>query len=68
MLWHACVYVSNIKPVRLIEASLGISMYLYANLPLVAPILLLCLWLLKTLAVQGLFSKGHTIITCICHC
>ena len=33
MLWHACVYVSNIKPMRLIEASLGIFMYFYANLP-----------------------------------
>ena len=54
MLWHACVYVSNIKPMsmRLIEAFLGIFMYLYANLPLVAPILLLCLRLLRTLAVQ----------------
>ena len=51
------MYVSKIKPMRLIEASLGILMYLYANLPLVAPILLLCLWLLRTLAVQGLFSK-----------
>ena len=43
MLWHACVYVSNIKPMRLIEASLGIFMYFYANLPLVSLILLLCL-------------------------
>ena len=47
MLWHVCVYVSNIKLLRLIEASLGIFMYFYANLPLVAPILLLSLWLLK---------------------
>ena len=52
MLWHACVYVSTIKPMRLIEASLSIFMYFYANLPLVAPILLLCLWLLKDLVVQ----------------
>ena len=57
MLLHACVYVSNIQPMRLIEASLGIFMYFHANLPLVAPISLLCLWLLRTLAVQGLFSK-----------
>ena len=47
MLWHARVYVSNIKPMRLIEASVGIFIYFYANLPLVAPILLLSLWLLK---------------------
>ena len=52
MLWNACVYVSNIKPMRLIKASLGIVMYFYANLPLVAPVLLLCLWLLRALAVQ----------------
>ena len=57
MLWHASVYVSNITPIRLTEASLGIFVYFYANLPLVAPILLLCLWLFGTLAVQGLFSK-----------
>ena len=57
MLWYAYVYVSNITPMRLIEASLGIFMYFYYNLPLVAPILLLCLWLLRTLAVQGLFNK-----------
>ena len=37
MLWHACVYVSNIKPMRLVEGSLCIFMYFYANLPLVAP-------------------------------
>ena len=60
VLWHLCVYVSNIKPVRLIEASLDIFIYLYGNLPLVAPLLLLCLWLLRTLAVQGLFSKWRT--------
>ena len=42
MLWHVCVYVSNIKPMRLTEASLGIFMYFYANLPVVAPVLLLC--------------------------
>ena len=47
MLLHACVYVSNIKPMRLSEASLGIFMSIYANLPLVAPIWLLSLWLLK---------------------
>ena len=52
MLLHACVYVSNIKPMRLIEASLGIFMYFYANFTLVAPILLLCLWPLRILAVQ----------------
>ena len=52
MLWHASVYVSNIKPKRLIEGSLGIFMYFYSNLPLVAPYLLFCLWLLRTLAVQ----------------
>ena len=57
MLWHACVYVSNLKLMRLIEASLGIFMYFYANLPLVAPILLLSLWLFRSLAVQGIFSK-----------
>ena len=57
MLWHACVYVSNIKPMSVTEASLGIFVYFYGNLPLVAPILLLCLWLLRTLAVQGLVSK-----------
>ena len=33
--------------IRLIEASLGIFMYFYANWPLDAPILLLSLWLLK---------------------
>ena len=60
MLWHASAHVSNIKPMRLTEASLIISMYFYANLPLVAPILLSCLYLLRTLAVQGLFSKGRT--------
>ena len=48
MLLNACVYVSNIKHMRLIEASLGVFMYCYANLPLVAPISLLCLWLLST--------------------
>ena len=49
--------LAGIKPMKLTEASLGIFMYFYANLPLVAPILLLCLWLLRILAVQGLFSK-----------
>ena len=56
MLWHACVYISNIKPMGLLEAALGIFMYLYANLPLVAPILLLCLWLLRISAVQLLLK------------
>ena len=37
VLWHAYVYVSNIKPMRLIEASLGIFMYFNANLLLVGP-------------------------------
>ena len=56
MLRHACVYVSNINPVRLIETSSGIFMHFYADLPLVVPILLLCLWLLRALAVQGLMK------------
>ena len=60
MLWQSCVYVSNIKSMRLNEPCLGIVMYFYANLPLVAPILLLYLWLLRTLAVQGLFSTCRT--------
>ena len=57
MLWHACVYVSNIKHMGLMEASLGIFMCCYANVPLNTPISLLRLSLLRTLAVQGLFSK-----------
>ena len=51
------MHVSNFKPMRLTEASLGIVIYFHANLHLVAPISLLRLWLLRTLAVQGLFSK-----------
>ena len=38
MLWRVCVYVSNIKTIRLTGASLGIFMDFCANLPLVAPI------------------------------
>ena len=47
---------------RLVEASLCIfmNMYFYANLHLVAPSLLVYLLLLRTLAVQGLFSKLRT--------
>ena len=66
MLWHARMYDSNIKTI--IEASSGIFIIIYANLSLVAPFLLLYLWLLRTQFKDYLANEGCIIITCICHC